>query len=202
MSIKELAAKMEFSTRPAPKQGIKPNQWTVIENDLMRKHYANVGPAGMLDKLTRSHKAIRLQAARLGLVFRYQPTWLPEQEQAVRDHYRAKGGEAVAKMIGRSVFAVRRMASRLGIKADMSRHGRGKAKQEKIARIKKEKVGIVLPKSRGAQKPVPELQGEAIITPKTIITIAPPFVDTRWIPEKVTRVVDSSQCRAWATQVR
>jgi hypothetical protein len=37
------------------------------------------------------------------------------------------------------------------------------------------------------------------IEPK--ITIAPPFVDRRWVPDVVTPVVDSRECRAWAAVV-
>jgi hypothetical protein len=42
------------------------------------------------------------------------------------------------------------------------------------------------------------MAGEPIITAQTKITIAPPFVDKRWLPDEVTRVVDPAQCRAWA----
>ena len=54
----------------------------------------------------------------------------------------------------------------------------------------------------GEKQPVPlmpaKTQYMAVITGSTKVTRAAPFVDQRWAPDLVRRVVDPEQCSAWA----
>jgi len=53
-----------------------------------------------------------------------------------------------------------------------------------------------------ARQPLPAMpikaQTEVRITSLTKITIAPAFIDRRWAPDVVCRVVDPNECRPWA----
>lgn len=166
---------------------MRPNSWTDAENDLMRLHYTTRGATGLLLMVKRTRKAINLQAAKLGLQF--NPLWTEEHVAILREHYTSKGSAYVAKLVGRSHTAVRAKAIELGVRGNRRRP---KPRNSKPAQI------VVLRKSEPKPKPKAGLIGEPIINDATRITIAPPFVDRRWLADVVVPVVDSSQCRLWA----
>jgi hypothetical protein len=89
----------------------------------------------------------------------------------------------------------------LGLKADLSKRAR-----ERVSRTARNDVphaqtriaGPALTVSKGKGKVTKLAPGEGRITRETIVTIAAPFQDRRWVPDVVPRVVDSSECRDWA----
>jgi hypothetical protein len=206
-TIAELTAKMQHGTRPVKKQGIKPNAWTEAENAVMLKFYVTGGASAVMKLVQRSRKAINCQAGKLGIKTTPRMAeweWSKDQDRAIIHHYQAKGGAYVVELTGRSIFAVRRRAAYLGIRADKSlaakvRYAKQKQKPNPpklIAPKAGKKFTVMPPKARFSP-----LVGEPRITSQTKITIAPPFVDKRWIPDHVPSVVDSSKCRSWATQL-
>jgi hypothetical protein len=164
-------------------------RWTGAENALMLEHYQSGGVAQMRQMLlTRTPQAIHAQAAKLGLSILAE-FWSAEQDEAVRRHLPSLGPVAVGAMVGRTPGAVRARASRLGVRA------------EKRPREPKPKPPPPIRAMRkSAAKPVPVRGpvGDPIITAETRVTIAPTFVDRRFLPDgPVPRVVDSAECRGW-----
>ena len=164
------------------------NDWTEDEAALMRKHYPTRGATGLLLMVKRTRKAINLHAGKLRLTF--DPSWSDEHKALLREHYAAKGSAHVAGLVGRSEFAVRAKAIDMGVKGDRYR--------KKGPRKNRPASGLVLRKSGPAPKAKPGLTGEPIITSETRVTIAPPFIDRRWLADVVSQVVDAAECREWA----
>lgn len=186
-------------------QGIKPNAWTKSEDALMREHFPATGANVLVDLLPRrTRKAILDHAGRIGLTS--PKGWTPEQDAVLLEHYTEHGSDYCVALTGRTALAVRQRARRLGLQGDHSRCGRLGAEARKAKYPQKPKRE---PKSirfrrleRGLVRPAaPKLAGEPIITPATVYTIAPPFVDRRWLPDTVARVVDSGAARPWAAAV-
>jgi hypothetical protein len=205
--IEELLAKMEFGNRTLPPQGKKPTAWSQSDLAAVREHYPRGGSPEVLKHLPtpRTIRAIQEQAALMDLSA--PGRWTRELDAIVLEHYTAKGADEVAILTGRTVFAVRRRAAALGIRADRSRAGVIRwAKQERKpnpakAAPKRQKINnpaltVMKPRDR-KPKPAP-WHGEVDMS-RAKVTIAPPFVDRRFVPDGPVRsVVDSAQCRAWA----
>jgi hypothetical protein len=134
--------------------------------------------------------------------------WTKEQDKIILTHYRQKGAPLVAELTGRSIGGVRQRASRLGVEYNKKQpdprkrrklnrlEGYTKASEIKI-KGKGPAMTVMGTKIRAAQ-----FVGEPKITAETRVTIARPFVDTRFVPVgPVPRVVDPAQCRAWAGEV-
>jgi hypothetical protein len=168
------------------------NNWTPKEITALREAYTAGGIEAARQALPgRTAKAIHNKASEHGMqVLR---RWTEEQDQAIRTYYDSLGAAAVGKMIGRSVQGVRVRASKLGIVANLS----------KVARRRMGGKGLSESSYKAPRRPAhAPMAGEARITSETRVTIAPPFVDKRFTPTgPVRRVVDSSQCRAWAQGV-
>lgn len=180
------------------------NYWTPDECEIVRQHYPAGGSAEVLKLLpNRTLKAVQGQARRLGLPMRAK-NWPAEHDELLRQHYRARGGLVVAEMTGRSVVAVQTRARILGVRADRaaeaSRRMLAKTTQNNVPHAQTRIGGPALQVKRERVKSRPMLTGDAIITSETKVTIAPPFVDRRWLPDVVVRVVDSSECREWARE--
>jgi hypothetical protein len=193
---------MELGNRPAARQGAKPNAWTAAEDAVMHQHYPVGGWAAVEPLLPgRSRKGVYLRAATLNLHSHLgRGKWTPAEDAVLVAHYTDKGAAHIAEQIGRTVLSVRYRASFLGIQADRARAGRAR-----VAAVKREKVikgakNLTYFPPKAKRKPTAiALQGEARITSATKITIAPPFVDRRFLPDgPVPSVVDSGQCRDWA----
>ena len=183
-------AKMDLTGRKVGAQGDKPNGWTDAEDALMRQHYRERGAVFLAALLPgRTMNAIHQHASAMGLSARSD--WTAEQDEMIRQHLPSAGAAAVAAMVGRTPGAVRARASRLKVRA-----ARPVQRKERSPRVP---APTVLRKA-AKQKPEPQtLQGEARITSATRVTIAPAFIDTRFVPTgPVPRVVDSADCREWA----
>ena len=175
----------------------KPEIWSDEDNAVLRRVYLKGGPGAVIPLLSkpRTIKAVCERALRMGLT---RPTEWGESEKAiVLKHYTLKGSSYCAALLpGRTPLSVRSMARVLGVQFIRKgvKYSKPKAKQ------KPEKV-VKLLKSAPAQKPRNGLVGEPIITSDTKVTIAPPFVDRRWLADRVERVVDSLGCREWARRI-
>ena len=203
-NIAELTAKMQHGTRKPPPQGKKPSEWTDKENAVIREHYASGGANAVMVFVQRSRKAVNCQAAKLGITTsqrQFEWEWTKAQDQVVIENYTLRGGAYVAGVVKRSVYAVRRRAAVLGVKADKSLAAR--VRYEKLEKKpnppKKPRHGPKMTVMQNYTKiKYAPMAGAPIITADTKVTIAPPFVDRRWLVEVAPNVVDSAQCGAWA----
>ena len=128
--------------------------------------------------------------------------WTQEKNELLEQHYFARGGEWIAEQLGCSVVSVRSQARRLGVKADPHRKNPRKAtKRARELRAIRAVTGRKSPYAPSVVIPTKGFVGEPIITEKTRVTVAPPFVDRRWVVEKAERVVDSGECREWASRL-
>ena len=172
----------------------QPNGWTDDEIAALQEHYGKVPSAKMMELIpTRSWKAIKAYGCKLGKTTPRPSTWTPEQTAILIEHYPLLGAEAVAKMIGRPASSVWHRAADLKVKVRNKKPVEVKAKKPKPMKAIKFKASGFSVRIEPSK-----LRGEPIITASTKVTIAPPFVDKRWIADSVQRVVDSSQCREWA----
>lgn len=89
-------------------------------------------------------------------------------------------------------------AEAAGLWCSKPRPGAPKVKRPDVAKRMTERHASV----RAARQPLPVLppkvSTEAQITGATKITIAPVFVDRRFVPDFVPRVVNANECSAWA----
>jgi hypothetical protein len=207
VNIKELTAKMQLSTTTYTTQGKKPNAWTPAEDAILHQHFAKGGAGACREHLpNRSDKAIRLRASNIGAKYREQALpWTKAEDDLMVAHYSQRGSEYVAQATNRTQLSVRHRARRLGLKADLSLRGiervaRGKAKKPPMPQKVLHGPKLTVVKRKEKQKK-DQWSGEAEINSKTIVTIAAPFIDRRWVPDVVPRVVDSRECRDWAAQV-
>ena len=176
-------------------RGKKPPAWSEAEMAAVREHYSAGGSKAVLPFVPgRSIRAIQNQAHLMKL-FAPQETWWSAQEDALlREHYATKGSAAVGQMIGRTEMAVRHRAQTLKVRGSKF-HMRKPPKEPK----KRAPASTVLRKSAKQPEPAPRLSGDPIITSATRVTIAPAFVDRRFVPTgPLPRVVDSQACRDWA----
>lgn len=165
--------------------------WTEAELDTLRRVYPTGGIQAALRELNRPRKSIFNKVSELKLP--NLERWTPEQDDILREHYDELGAAAVGKMLGRSTRAIRQRAMKIGVRADLSAACK-RRKPSSRAQVLATAPAFAVPRF----KPAP-LQGEPRITSKTKVTIAPPFVDRRFVPTgPIPRVVDSSSCREWA----
>ena len=188
---------------PGPRrvQGVKPNSWTEAEDAVMHSRYPELGPTRIGPLLPgRTLKAIKLRAGQLNVRCKRYREWSPESDEAIRARYPSEGGNALAAEHGVEPITIRKRAVQLGVKVIVKPLPPPRQKGAKApARHPKKLALTVMRKSAKKPAQTPQLVGEPIITSATIVTIAAPFVDSRFAPDgPVSRVVDSAQCRPWA----
>lgn len=167
-----------------------PIAWTADELALMREHYVQNGAAWMAAHLlARSQRAVWIKAADLGL--HRNKDWQHDEDEALRANYFAHGAAKVVEITGRSETAVHSRAAKLGIFGDRNRRKPRKEKADPAVNPNMTRI----PTRQPAQWAPDE---QAVITSETRVTIAPPFVDRRWIVDNVPRAVSSAECREWA----
>ena len=182
-------------------QGAKPNEWTDAEDAVMHSRYPELGPTRIGPLLPgRTLKAIKLRAGQLNVRCKRYREWSPESDEAIRARYPTEGGNALAAEHGVEPITIRKRAVQLGVKVIVKPLPPPRQKGAKApARHPKKLALTVMRKSAKKPAQTPRLAGEPIITSATIVTIAAPFVDRRFVPDgPVSRVVDSAQCREWA----
>ena len=182
-------------------QGAKPNEWTDAEDAVMHSRYPELGPTRIGPLLPgRTLKAIKLRAGQLNVRCKRYREWSPESDEAIRARYPTEGGNALAAEHGVEPITIRKRAVQLGVKVIVKPLPPPRQKGAKSpARHPKKLALTVMRKSAKKPAQTPRLAGEPIITSATIVTIAAPFVDRRFVPDgPVSRVVDSAQCREWA----
>lgn len=182
-------------------QGAKPNEWTDAEDAVMHSRYPELGPTRIGPLLPgRTLKAIKLRAGQLNVRCRRYREWSPESDDAIRARYPTEGGNALAAEHGVEPITIRKRAERLGVKVLSKPLPPPRQKGAKVlARHPKILALTVMRKSATKPAQTPRFVGEPIITSATIVTIAAPFVDRRFVPDgPVSRVVDSAECRPWA----
>lgn len=204
--IKELVAKMELGNGTVPKQGKKPSQWSAEEDAILRKYFPTHGSKKVTELTGRTRKAISNRCAVLGVKSADpQRNWTKEEDDQIRANYELHGGNWLAERLNRSPIAVRSRAATLGVKADKSaRAVERKRKAMEKAREARQAQFRVAPRAKEPTFKIKALErlGPDIITAETKVTIATPFVDRRWVPERIERVVDPGQCREWAKVAR
>jgi hypothetical protein len=133
------------------------------------------------------------------------PNYTAADDAYLAANYAKHGAQAVADALGRTKMGVMRRACVLRISADPHRKNPNKGprkprlqgykpSQEIKIKGKGPAMTVMGTKIRAAQ-----FVGEPKITAETRVTIARPFVDTRFVPVgPVPRVVDPAQCRGWA----
>ena len=181
-------------------QGAKPNEWTDAEDAVMHSRYPELGPTRIGPLLPgRTLKAIKLRAGQLNVRCKRYREWSPESDEAIRARYPTEGGNALAAEHGVEPITIRKRAVQLGVKVIVKPLPPPRQKGAKApARHPKKLALTVMRKSATKPAQTPRLVGEPIITSKTIVTIAAPFVDRRFVPDgPVSRVVDSAECREW-----
>jgi hypothetical protein len=178
---------------PRSRAGEKRTAWSDAEKALMTQHYIARGAVFLAAQLPgRTLIAIHQQAKVMGLKTQSE-CWTAEQDELIRQHLPSAGAVAVSAMVGRTPGAVRARASRLKVRAE-----RPIRRKERSPRVPAPTVLRKAAKQKAEPQP---LQGEARITSATRVTIAPAFVDRRFVPTgPVPRVVDSAQCRDWARE--
>jgi hypothetical protein len=179
--------------------------WSETDRAIVRTHYPLGGSFAVQRHLSvpRSIGSIHYQAQQMHLCA--PERWTPEQDAVIVRFYTSQGGKFVAEQTGRSVLAVARRAAKLKIPADRSRAAavRWEKQDRKPNPPKPRKVNkpLTVMRERDKQTKAVMLRGEADMS-RAKVTIAPPFVDRRFVPDgPVRRVVDSSQCRAWAVSI-
>ena len=180
-------------------QGAKPNEWTDAEDAVMHSRYPELGPTRIGPLLPgRTLKAIKLRAWTLRVKFKRYREWSPELDESIRLRYPTEGGNALAAEHGVEPITIRKRAVQLGVKVlskplpPREKGAKAPARHPKILAL------TVMRKSAKNPAQTPQLVGEPIITSATIVTIAAPFVDRRFVPDgPVSRVVDSADCREW-----
>ena len=171
----------------------RPAKWTADEDALMHKHFASIGASGLVKMLSgRTKKAIGCRAGTLGITVPCV-RWTPEMDAVLLANYFAKGPSGCAVLVGCTEHAARKRGGVLGLKANRRRARPDLRKPKVYALPTKPDYNTIGTRIRESK-----LRGEPIITASTKVTIAPPFVDKRWVAESVQRVVDSAQCREWA----
>jgi hypothetical protein len=176
----------------------QPNGWTPEEEALLVDNYGKATKEQLLALLpNRTMRAIRGRACLLGNLTQKLTPWTAEQTALMHKHYAELGADAMAKMLGRTPASVWHRAQDLKLvirKRPAVPKGRAKTGP-------KPKPAKNITFARPVEKPlpVPFKDKEGVITADTKVTIAPPFVDRRWVVEVAPRVVDASQCRAWVT---
>ena len=176
----------------------QPNGWTDEQILLVKEHYGKASRQQMCEMIpARTWKAIKAMGCKFGLSTPRASSLTDAEKSLILEQYPTLGAAAIAKSIGRTEASVYHHAAALGIR--IIRKPAVKDVQKKAE-----------PKRKSGPKPKPRmgqttitireapLRGEPIITADTKITIAPPFVDRRFVPDVVRSVVDSSQCREWA----
>lgn len=199
-ALSEVIAKMDLSGRKVGAQGAKPNEWTDAEDALMHARYPELGPTRMVALLPgRTMKGIKFRAWKLRVKFKRYSEWSPELDEAIRARYPSEGGNTLAAEQGVDPNIIRKRAERLGVKVLNKPLPPPMEKGAKVlARHHKKLALTVMRKSAKKPAQTPRLAGEPIITSATIVTIAAPFVDRRFVPDgPVSRVVDSADCREW-----
>lgn len=187
---------------PGPRrvQGVKPNSWTEAEDAVMHSRYPELGPTRIGPLLPgRTLKAIKLRAGQLNVKCMRYREWSPESDEAIRARYPSEGGNTLAAEQGVDPNIIRKRAERLGVKVLSKPLPPPRQNGAKVlARHPKKLALTVMRKSAKKRAQAPRLVGEPIITSATIVTIAAPFVDRRFVPDgPVSRVVDSADCREW-----
>ena len=181
-------------------QCVKPNSWTEAEDAVMHSRYPELGPTRIGPLLPgRTLKAIKLRAGQLNVRCKRYREWSPESDEAIRARYPSEGGNTLAAEQGVDPNIIRKRAERLGVKVlnkplppPREKGAKAPARHPKILAL------TVMRKSAKKPAQTPQLVGEPIITSATIVTIAAPFVDRRFVPDgPVSRVVDSADCREW-----
>lgn len=127
--------------------------------------------------------------------------WTEEETEFLREHYPTKGAVWVAEQLGRTADAIWDKSGKMGVLTDPETNSkrRGEAMRRQNAAGLMRKSSKRSESVTGTRIRSAPLVGEAKITSETRVTIAPPFVDRRFLAEgEVSRVVDSSQCRPWA----
>ena len=167
--------------------------WTAAEDALILAEYATVGAKRLVPHLPgRSEAMVSNRAVRLGTRFQLQnrTKWSPAEDAMMRAHYPSHGADSLAQLTGRGLGSVRMRANALGLVVD---------KAIKVARMRNARWGAAPAKGKSRYSaPI----GEAYTTDRTKVTIAPPFVDRRWMSDdEVPKVVDSAHCRDWASAV-
>lgn len=181
-------------------QGAKPNEWTDAEDAVMHSRYPELGPTRIGPLLPgRTLKAIKLRAGQLNVRCKRYREWSPELDESIRLRYPSEGENALAAEHGVEPITIRKRAERLGVKVLSKPLPPPRQKGAKVlARHPKILALTVMRKSAKKPAQTPQLVGEPIITSATIVTIAAPFVDRRFVPDgPVSRVVDSADCREW-----
>lgn len=175
----------------------QPNGWSEAELDILAKHYGTATKAQILALLPkRTWRAIKGMAYTRGNLTQRMIPWTAEQLETMRKHYEDLGAAVLAKMIGRTPVSVWCRAKAMGLK--VAKKPAVKAEMKKAGPKPQAKNPTL---SRPVEKPqaVPFRDMEGVITTDTKVTIAPPFVDRRWLVESAPNVIDSAQCRAWLT---
>lgn len=99
-----------------PPVAVSGSQWTLAEDELLRRHYPTLGPEGVIRAgVNRSGAAINDRARKLGLT--RLDRWTDAEDALVRRHYALGGSEAViAAGVDRSETAIYHRARRLGVR--------------------------------------------------------------------------------------
>jgi hypothetical protein len=201
MPVKVDMQKAEVVPAKVRKVGKKPNAWTQYELNVLADHYLTGGAVEVSKRINRSKKAIQTQAGLMGLAMIRADWWTAEEDDFLKANYFQKGGIYVSQQLGRSPTAVRKRAVVLGVPADKHRTAVGRYAEQKVKpNPSKKGIGpkMTVVRERDKKASAPKLEGEPIVTADTKVTIAPPFVDRRWLPDSVVRVVDPDNCREWA----
>lgn len=91
-------------------------EWTIEENDFIRRNYAKLGSEEIGKRLHRSQGAILTHAHYLGVSEKSRPSWSKEEDEFVRKHYGDMTAREISRFIDRSVTAIRKRARKLGVK--------------------------------------------------------------------------------------
>jgi hypothetical protein len=184
----------------------KPQPWSDADRAIVRTHYPLGGSIEVQQHLSmpRSIHSIQDQAQQMDLSA--PERWTPALDAILVECYTSEGAKSVAEKTGRSVSSVCRRAAKLKVPADRSRAAAVRwAKQERKPnppKARKVNAPMTVVRARDKRPKPVQLQGEARITSETRVTIAPPFVDRRFMPTgPVPRVVDAAKCRTWAQGV-
>lgn len=98
------------------------NPWTIVELNILRKHYPKGGIAAVKDKLkNRSTHAIHEQAKRYGItalvVQDFSKRWTEQDNEDLTEFWNAgKDAKFIARYLGRSQDSIKAQAKKLGLK--------------------------------------------------------------------------------------
>jgi len=102
---------------------MKPNAWTLHDENLLREHYGRMSLEALAILLDRTPSAVKTRAQRLGILIRQ--FWTPEQDELIRRLYPDTDTAELAAMLGRKYQALCARAARLGVRKSaeyMARH--------------------------------------------------------------------------------